>query len=80
MLIRIPPYHERGPGMTESEYFWEGISPDFTEDDEYVYDESTSNCSSDDEMDYEYDEGDAVADEEDGANEKQIGGEDDAGA
>lgn len=78
MLIRIPPCHERGPGMTESAYFWEGIGPDCTEDDEYVYDESTSNRSSDNEMDYEYDEGDAVADEENQADEKQIGGEDDA--
>ncbi|GAB7332510.1 hypothetical protein MBLNU13_g04301t2 [Cladosporium sp. NU13] len=50
MLIPIPPYRERVSGTTKSEFFWEGIDSDCTEDDEYVFDESTSNCSSDNEM------------------------------
>lgn len=51
MLIGIPPYRERGSGTTQSELFWEGMESDGTEDDEYVYEKSTSGCSSDDEMD-----------------------------
>lgn len=71
MLIRIPPYHERGSSAAESEFFWEGIGSDITDDDDYVYEESTSNNSSD-EVDYEYDEGDAVVEEALEDDEKQI--------
>lgn len=73
MLIPIPPYRERVSGTAESEFLWEGINSDCTEDDEYVFDESTSNCSSDNEMNYEYDEGDAEEDEVDGGDEEQTG-------
>jgi hypothetical protein len=34
-LIRIPPYRERGSGMTGSKTFWEDIKSDPGEDDSY---------------------------------------------
>lgn len=53
------------------------MESDDTEDDEYVYEKSTSGCSSDDEVDYEYDEGSAEdeGDEDDEGNEEQMGQE-----
>ena len=76
MLVRIPPYSERGCSTAESEFFWEGIGSDITDDDDHVCEESTSNDSSD-EVDYEYDEGDAVVEEELEGDEKQIEWEND---
>jgi hypothetical protein len=75
MFIGIPPYHERGSGTTKSKFFWEGMDSDATEDDDYVYEQSTSIYSSDDEMDYEYDEG-SVGDEgseHDEGHKEQVG-------
>ena len=56
MLIRIPPYHERGSSMTEPKSFWEGIKRDPSEYDDYGdYDDDDSALSysslEDDEMD-----------------------------
>ena len=51
------------------------MESDDTEDDEYVYEKSTSGCSSDDEVDYEYDEG-SVGDEgseHDEGHKEQVG-------
>lgn len=75
MFIGIPPYRERGSGMTQSEIFWEGMESDGTDNDEYVYEKSTSGYSSDDVMDYEYDEGsvDDGGEEDDEGDEGQIG-------
>lgn len=74
MLIRIPPYRERGSGTTESKTFWEDIKSDPGEDDDYPYDDSDFSYPTDDEMEYEYDDDDEDdEDEEDG--EEQTGQE-----
>src|ERR1700712_15297 len=46
MLIRIPPYHERGSGTTELKSIWEGIKRDPSEYDGYGdYDDDDSALS-----------------------------------
>lgn len=82
MLIRIPPYHERGSGKTQLEFFWEGMESDATDDDEYVNEENPFSYSSGDEMDYEYDEGRAEDedDEDDEGNEARPSHENDIAA
>jgi hypothetical protein len=74
-MLGIPPYHERGSGTTQSDFLWEDMDSDATEDDEYINEESPFNYSSEDEMDYEYDEGsvDDEGSEDDEGHKEQVG-------
>lgn len=79
MLIRIPPYHERGSGKAEPKSIWEGIKLDPAEYGDYDYDEGAFSYSSeeesmveDSEMETDDDEYGEDDEEEDGEQESSV--------
>lgn len=71
MLIRVPPYHERGTGKAEPKSIWTGIKRDRSEFESFGEDSGESNSSTSDGM------GDEDSEEEDeDENQDQDGGED----